>query len=102
VEVTVNVARAGDFAGRVPVEVMNLPLGLNVPDVGLNGVLVRESESTRTFKIVADSKAQPVEQFIIVAARVETNSSVPSVHAAPPIKLRVVPKRSLASSAQKP
>jgi hypothetical protein len=54
VNVTVRINRRNGFAGRVPVEVRNLPLGITIPDVGLNGVLITESETSRTFKIAVD------------------------------------------------
>jgi hypothetical protein len=94
------VDRANGFTGRVPVEVMNLPFRLSVPDVGLNGVLITEDQTSRTFSIVADPQAEAVEQQIVIAGRVETNSSVSSLYAAAPIKLRVVRKGTLTSSSR--
>ena len=48
-EITVSVARQGGFQGRIPVEVRNLPPRVRVLDVGLNGVLITEDESRRSF-----------------------------------------------------
>lgn len=93
VEVTVRINRRNGFAGRVPVEVRNLPLGVTIPDVGLNGVLITESETSRTFKIAVDPNMGPLEQQLYVVGKVETNSPVASEHAAQPIKLRVIPKQ---------
>jgi hypothetical protein len=42
--VTVRVRRERGFKGRVPVDVRNLPYGVIVKDVGLNGVLITEEE----------------------------------------------------------
>ncbi|HVF86951.1 MAG TPA: PPC domain-containing protein [Pyrinomonadaceae bacterium] len=99
-EVTVAVKRADGFTGRVPVSVRNLPRNTTVK-VGLNGVLVTESETSRTFKIEADAKAAPLEQLIYVTGTVETNSLIRSEYSAEPIKLIIVPKQSTVASAPK-
>jgi hypothetical protein len=88
-EVTVVIVRQNGFAGRVPVEVRNLPPRVKVSDVGLNGVLINEDEDRRTFRIEALDVALPLEQTIYVGGRVETRSESP-VYAAPqPILLRI-------------
>ena len=90
-EITVSIQRQSGFQGRVPVEVRNLPPYVRVLDVGLNGVLITEDESRRSFKIEALPIAQPGEQLICVDGAVETRSPQMSAYAAPqPIKLRVV------------
>jgi hypothetical protein len=92
-EITVSIARQRDFKGRVPVEVRNLPPYVRVLDVGLNGVLITEDESRRSFTIEALPMAQPADQMIYVAGDVETRSNQPSSYAAPQaIRLRVTPK----------
>jgi hypothetical protein len=92
-EIAVTIARQGDFAGRVPVQVLNLPPRVRVLDVGLNGVLLNENESQRSFTIEALPSAEAVEQVIYVAATVETRSPQPAVYAAPQaIRLKVKPK----------
>ncbi len=89
-QITVSVDRRNDFHGRVPVAVMNLPPGVKVIDVGLNGVLITEQENRRSFTIEALASAEPIEQKIYVAGVVETRSNLPSAYAAPqPIVLRV-------------
>src|SRR6185503_20729944 len=60
-QITVSIARQGDFRGRVPVEVRNLPPRVRVLDVGLNGVLITENESRRTFTIEALPMALPTD-----------------------------------------
>jgi hypothetical protein len=91
-QITVAVARQGDYRGRIPVEVRNLPPRVKVPDVGLNGVLITEEESRRTFNIEALPNAEPVDQWIYVAGTVETRSGQQSSYASPDaIHLRVVP-----------
>jgi len=72
------------------VQVLNLPPRVRVLDVGLNGVLVTEDESRRSFTLEALPSAEPVEQIIYVAATVETRSPQQSLYAAPEaIRLRV-------------
>jgi len=89
-KITVSVDRRNDFHGRVPVAVMNLPPGVKVIDVGLNGVLITEQENRRSFTIEALPDAAPIEQKIYVAGDVETRSNLPSLYAAPePIVLRL-------------
>jgi len=89
-QVTVSIARQGDFRGRVPVEVRNLPPRVRVLDVGLNGVLIGETDSRRSFTIEALASAEPVDQLIYVSGEVETRSGQQSSYVAPePIYLHV-------------
>jgi hypothetical protein len=89
-EITVSIARQSGFRGRVPVEVRNLPPYVRVLDVGLNGVLITEDESRRSFTIEALPTAEPGDQLIYVSGAVETRSGQPSSYAAPEaIKLHV-------------
>ncbi len=90
-QITVSIARQGTFRGRVPVEVRNLPPYVRVLDVGLNGVLITEDESRRSFTIEALPAAELGDQLIYVSGVVETRSGQPASYAAPePIKLHVV------------
>ncbi len=89
-QIEMSVARQGDFRGRVPVEVRNLPPRVRVLDVGLNGVLIAEEESRRSFTIEVLPTAEPVDQLIYVAGAIETRSSQQSSYASPePIRLHV-------------
>jgi hypothetical protein len=97
VKVTVRIRRANGFAGRVPVSVQNVPFGVHIPDVGLNGVLITEKEDSRDFYLVADPEAAPLEQKLFLTGRVETNSSLPTDQASEPLLLKIVPKRTAAS-----
>lgn len=87
VTVTLNIQRQNGFKGRVPCSVANLPPGVRVVNVGLNGVLVTESQSSRTFTLHAEDWAKPITQPIYVVGRVESNSS--TVHPSAPILLQV-------------
>jgi hypothetical protein len=97
-QITVSIARQGDFRGRVPVEVRNLPPRVRVLDVGLNGVLLNEDESKRSFTIDALPNAEPVDQLIYVSGAIETRSGQQNSYAAPlPIRLHVKAKAAVAS-----
>jgi len=87
--VRVDIGRRGEFRGRVPVNVRNLPYGVRVMNVGLNGILVTEEESSRVFTLYAEPWVKPLVQPIYVVARVETNSPNPLEHAAAAVQLRV-------------
>lgn len=100
--ISVSVARQRDYGGRVPVLVLNLPPRVRVLDVGLNGVLLNEDETRRSFTLEALASAEPVEQVIYVAGAVETRSPLQSVYAAPQaIRLVVKPRPSQAADAER-
>ena len=87
VRVTVTIERRNGFAGRVPLEVRGLPHGVHVLDVGLNGILITERESVRTFVIYAEPWVQPIEHpFVVLARREDKNTE----HAARSVLLKVV------------
>jgi hypothetical protein len=89
-QISVSIVREGDFRGRVPVEVRNLPPRVRVLDVGLNGVLIGETDSRRSFTIEALPSAEPVDQLIYVSGEVETRSGQQSSYVAPePIYLHI-------------
>ena len=87
VTVTLHVQRQNGFKGRVPCSIENLPPGVRVVNVGLNGVLVTESQSSRTFTLRAEDWAKPITQPVYVVGRVESNS--PTMHPSAPILLQV-------------
>jgi hypothetical protein len=87
VTLTVKVERHNGFTGRVPVSVMNLPHGVRVDDVGLNGVMITEQETSRVVHIVAESWVQPQIQPLLIVGRVEVNSPLRNESAALPVEL---------------
>jgi hypothetical protein len=87
VTVTLHVTRQNGFKGRVPCSVQNLPPGVRVLNIGLNGVLVTETQSSRTFVLRAESWAAPLEQAIYVVGEVESDS--PTEHPSPPLIVKV-------------
>jgi hypothetical protein len=86
-KVTLHIERRNGFKGRVPCTVENLPPGVRVVNVGLNGVLVTEAQSSRTFTLRAENWAKPATQPIYVIAQVESNS--PTKHSSAPLQLKV-------------
>lgn len=87
VTVRLNIERHNGFKGRVPCTIQNLPYGVRVVNVGLNGVLVTEAQSSRTFTLRAEDWAKPISQPIYVVGEVESNSS--TMHPSAPIILKV-------------
>ena len=68
---TVDIERQGKFAGRVPIEVKGLPHGVRVLNIGLNGILITERETSREVVLYAEPWVQPMERALIVTARRE-------------------------------
>jgi hypothetical protein len=100
VTVTLKVDRKNGFKGRVPCAVANLPPGVTVVNSGLNGVLVTESQTTRTFTLRAEDWVGTMDQPIYVVAEVESNS--PTRHASAPLALKVRGKKMVASGVPGP
>jgi len=98
VTVTLNISRQNGFSGRVPCLVENLPPGVRVVNVGLNGVLVTEAQTSRTFTLRAEDWAKPIVRPIYVVAVVESNSS--TRHPSAPILLKVAAITQTASQEQ--
>ena len=90
VTLTVNLERHNGFTARVPIAVMNLPLGVRVDDIGLNGVMITEQETTRTVHIVVEPWVQPQTLPVLVVGRVEVNSPLRNESAALPVELVVL------------
>lgn len=95
VTVTLHVDRHNGFKGRVPCFVQNLPPGVRVVNVGLNGVLVTEAQSSRTFTLRAEEWAKPINQPIYVVGIVESNS--PTMHPSAPLLLKIAASNEKAS-----
>lgn len=73
-----SITRENGFAGRVPIDLKNLPFGVRVLDVGLNGVLITESEQTRRFTLVCEPWVKPTQRLVYCTVRTETESSAPT------------------------
>jgi hypothetical protein len=98
-EVEVSILRNNEYGGRVPVDVRNLPPGVRVLDVGLNGVLINETENRRKFVLAALPNAPPIEQTIVVAGDIETRAgSQQTSYAAQAVVLKVQAKMQASSA----
>jgi hypothetical protein len=82
----VDVERRGDFKGRVPVEVRGLPHGVRVLNIGLNGILITERDTSREVVIYAEPWVRPTEHPFVVLARSERKGTE---HAAKAVLLKV-------------
>ena len=98
VALTVTVSRHNGFTGRVPISVMNLPHGVRVNDIGLNGVMITEQETTRTIHIAVEPWVQPQKQPLLLVGRVEVNSPLRNESAALPVTLVIKPAVTTAAS----
>lgn len=87
VRLKVTIERRNGFQGRVPVEVRGLPHGVHVLDIGLNGILITEKETERSFLIRAEPWVEPIEHPIAVVAKREGKNTE---HAARSVMLKVV------------
>jgi hypothetical protein len=80
------IERRQGFKGRVPLDVTGLPHGVRVLDVGLNGILITEAETRRTFVLYAEPWVKPQDHPIVIFARREGQ---PAQYAAKSVQLRV-------------
>lgn len=85
---TVTIERRNNFKGRVPIEVQGLPHGVKVLDIGLNGILITEQETTRTMEIYSEPWVQPMQHPIVIFARREGPNTQ---HAARSVLLKIEP-----------
>lgn len=90
VELQLKVVRSEPFAGRVPVDVRNLPYGVRVLDIGLNGVLITERETERTIRIFAEDWVDPQSRPFFAVGRAESAGTSDS---APPVVLEILPAK---------
>jgi hypothetical protein len=96
-EVKVSIRRNNQFGGRVPIDVRNLPPGVLVINVGLNGVLINENEDHRTFTLHALPNAEPIAQPIVLSGKIETRADVQQTsYASEPVQLTVKAKTQVA------
>lgn len=92
-EVTLSVERRNGFSGRVPFNIRNLPHGVSILDIGLNGVMITEEETSRTFRLYAEPWLTPGSRPFYAVGRVETTSPIPVEVSSDPIELVVVSQR---------
>jgi hypothetical protein len=83
---TVNVERRNGFKGRIPIEVRGLPYGTRVLNIGLNGILITERDSSREIVIYSEPWVQPSDHPIVILAKREGKNTE---HAAKSVMLKV-------------
>lgn len=86
VRLTVAIERKNGFTGRIPLEVRGLPHGVRVLDIGLNGILITERDTSRTIAIYCEPWVQPIEHPFVVLARREGKNTE---HAARSVLLKI-------------
>jgi hypothetical protein len=91
VSVTFSVQRKAGWSGRVPIDVRNLPQGVRVLDIGLNGVLITENQTERSVRIFAETWVVPQIRPFYAVGRLEAAGTE---YASGPLELEVrsVPK----------
>ncbi|MFN8007826.1 MAG: hypothetical protein U0V70_12515 [Terriglobia bacterium] len=87
-KVTVAVERFNGFKGRVPFKIQNLPFGVRVTDVGLNGIMIPEQETELTFTLECGLRVKPTSRDIFAVGLVE--ALVATEHPSRAVPLEVV------------
>jgi hypothetical protein len=95
VSMTLSVDRAPAFSGRVPIEVKNLPQGVRVLNIGLNGVLVTEKQTERSVFLLAEPWVQPMVRPFYAVGKAESAGTEES---SPAIELVIIPNTKQAAS----
>ena len=82
----VAIKRLKGYMGRVPVDVLNLPAGMRVADVGLNGILIPEGQTERDIVLDCPVNTPAQERWIGVQFNAEGGQGC----ALPPMVLTVL------------
>ncbi len=96
VSMVLAVDRGPAFKGRVPIEVKNLPQGVRVLNIGLNGVLITEAQTERSVFILAEPWAKPIKRPFFAVGKAESAGTDDS---SLPIELVVLPDHQAPSAA---
>ena len=74
------IVERSDFAERIQFEIKNLPHGVIVDDIGLNGVLIPEGQSQRTIFLAAEPWVEETQRSFHAVATVDGNqASLPMI-----------------------
>jgi hypothetical protein len=87
-QMTLGVERFNGFKGRVLFRIQDLPYGVRPVNVGLNGVMIAENETERTFTLECRSFVKPALRRVLAVGIVE--ALVPTEHPSEPVLLEVV------------
>jgi hypothetical protein len=88
VAMTLAVERTPGLKGRVPIDVRNLPQGVRILDIGLNGVLVTETQTERTVRVLAEPWVKPQTRQFYAVGRAEAAGTE---HSSLPIAIEIRP-----------
>ncbi|MGH9962773.1 MAG: hypothetical protein ACREBC_37600, partial [Pyrinomonadaceae bacterium] len=86
--ITLAIERHNGFKGRVLFRLNDLPFGVRPVNVGLNGIMIAENETERTFTLDSRPWVKPVSKPIYAVAIVE--ALVPTEHPSEPIAFEIV------------
>src|SRR5262245_47262224 len=98
--VNLSIKRQDGFEGRVPFDVVGLPPGVTLRDLGLNGIMITEGETATRFRLDVQPWVQPHEQQIFVVGKIETSGRQAQRFPAEPITLSIKVRDRAASSAR--
>lgn len=87
-EITLSVERHNGFKGRVLFKLNDLPFGVRPLNVGLNGIMIAENETERTFKLDSRPWVKPIRKPIYAVGIVE--ALVSTEHPSAPIIFEIV------------
>ena len=87
-KVTLAVERQNGFKGRVLFRMNDLPFGVRVTNVGLNGIMIPENDSEITFTLDSRPWVKPLKKSVFPIGIVE--ALIPTEHPAAPISLEIV------------
>jgi hypothetical protein len=87
-QMTLGVQRFNGFRGRVLFRIQDLPYGVRPINVGLNGVMIAENETERTFTLECRSFVKPGSRQVLAVGTVE--ALVPTEHPSEPVTLEVI------------
>lgn len=90
------VDRGPAFKGRVPIDVRNLPYGVRVLNIGLNGVLITERETERTVFLYAEPWVAAQERPFFAVGKCEAAGTE---HSSAPVSLIVEPRPAVVATA---
>ncbi len=91
--ININIKRQEGFEGRVPFDVVGLPPGVTLRDLGLNGIMITEGETTTRFRFDIQPWVKPHEQQIYVVGRIETSGRQVQRFPAEPVTLSIKAKK---------
>ena len=88
-----------DFTDRIQFDALNLPHGVYVDNIGLNGILIPEGQTEREFFLTARNWVQPTDRpYFFQTKAVRGGAANAGDQASPAVMLRVRPAQTVAQS----